>query len=141
MGQTCKRRPGRGGAAAHSLAGDAPHHNQSDPKALAAIEAALDRAWFVQHPDRAHRVRHLIEGEQRVELAPWPANLAHIPPWPIYVAVKKVALGLRMKVAFWGSCAPCDCEDCAADLWLKFAPDKFQAMAVEAAAIMLRERP
>ena len=48
MPQTCKRRPGGGGAADLSSGWRGPHHNQIDPKALAAIEraSALDRAWF-----------------------------------------------------------------------------------------------
>ena len=98
--------------------------------AIVERESELDRVWFLRHPDRAHRVRRLIQGEPPVDIAPLPA----------YVVVKQVAPGLRMKAAFYGTHEPCDCEDCAADLWVKFAPAKFQAMAVEAAAIMLRKR-
>jgi hypothetical protein len=43
-----------------------------------------------------------------------------------------------MRVGFWGTRDPCGCEECAASLWVKFAPVRFQVMAVEAAAIMLR---
>ena len=76
-------------------------------------------------------MRRLIQGEPLVEIAL---------PLPAYVVVKQVAPGLRMKAAFYGTHEPCDCENCAADLWVKFAPAKFQAMAVEVAAIMLRRR-
>ena len=102
----------------------------TDPAIVAAAERAseLDRVWFLQHPDRAHRVRRLIKGELLGEIA---SSL------PAYVVVKQVAPGLRMKAAFYGTREPCDCEDCAGDLWVKFAPAKFQAMAVQAAAIML----
>jgi hypothetical protein len=103
----------------------------TDLKIVAIVERAseLDRVWFLRHPERAHRVRRLIPGKPLVEIA------SLLPP---YVVVKQITPGVRIKAAFRGSRRPCDCEACASDLWLKFAPAKFQALAVEAAAIMLR---
>jgi hypothetical protein len=50
MPQTCKRRPGGGGAAVHSLAGDAPHYSSVLPEILAPEARAADFAadWLVR---------------------------------------------------------------------------------------------
>ena len=71
-----------------------------------------------------------------------PGEAGETPVGPVgcklYIVVKQISPGLRVKTGFWGTRDPCCCETCAADLWVKFAPAKFQAMVVEAAAIMLR---
>src|SRR3954447_10736325 len=126
-----QRRPGKGGAADTSLAGDGPQITKPSSEFQAAIErtSELDRAWFRLHPERAHRVRRATAPERQNEKPPGCS---------LFIVVKQVVPGLRMRAGFWGTRDPCCCETCAADLWVKFAPAKFQAMAVEAAAIMLR---
>ena len=50
MPQMCKRHPGGGGAAAHSLAGDAPYYGSVLPEtpALEARASDLAAAWLVR---------------------------------------------------------------------------------------------
>ena len=109
----------------------------TDPKTEAALERAnkLDRAWFERHPERAHRVRRLVPGEPLCEDTPPPMAAL-----TAYVVVKQIAPGLRVRAAFRGTRRPCDCEACSSDLWLKFSPPELQALAIEAAAIMLGGR-
>src|SRR3954453_2357164 len=62
-----QRRPGTGGAADSSLAGDGPQITKPLPEFQAAIErtSELDRAWFRLHPERAHRVRRATAPERQ----------------------------------------------------------------------------
>ena len=106
----------------------------------AAVERAsrLDAGRLRRHPARAHRVRFLIEGEGLAgpeRCGPAPAS------WSAFVAVEQVVPGVRLRVAFRASRSPCACEECAAELWRRAAPDRFKAEAVEIAATALKARP
>src|SRR3954447_14278803 len=105
-----QRRPSRGGAAVHSLAGDGPQITKPSPEFQAAIErtSKLDRAWFRLHPERAHRVRRATAPERQNDGPPGCL---------LFTVVKQVVPGLRMRAGFWGTRDPCDCENCAAHLW------------------------
>jgi hypothetical protein len=58
MPQTCKRRPGGGGAAVNSLAGDGSHHSRvlPEPSALDARASDFAAAWFCVSPHMAAAV-------------------------------------------------------------------------------------
>jgi hypothetical protein len=68
MAQTCKRRPGGGGAADHSLAGDGLHHRRVLPE-IPAVEARTSdfaAAWLVRRyrvsPTMAAAIAGLVVG-------------------------------------------------------------------------------
>src|SRR4051794_6224106 len=95
MPRSEQRRPGRGGAADTSLAGDSPQITKPSPEFQAAIErtSELDRAWFRLHPERAHRVRRATALERQNDR---PLGCS------FFIVVKQVVPGLRMRAGFWG---------------------------------------
>src|SRR3954453_23011204 len=94
-----QRRPGRGGAADSSHAGDDPQITKPSLEFQAAIErtSELDRAWFRLHPERARRVRRATAPERQNDRPPGCS---------LFVVVKQVVPGLRMRAGFWGTCYP-----------------------------------
>jgi hypothetical protein len=106
----------------------------TDPVVAAMVEriADLDRAWFKRHPDRAHRVRRMMPNE-------FPGTVPDGPlAWPVFVIVKQITPGTRMRSAFRGTRTPCGCESCTADLWERFASEQTKRIAHDIATIMLR---
>lgn len=98
----------------------------------AAIEQASrsDRGWFKRHRERAHRLRPAVSGA--FPGTTWPAGAVQL------ALVKQVRPGTRIRLALWGTRSVCDCEDCLADAWDRFAPAKFRALAVAVAAVSLK---
>jgi hypothetical protein len=136
--------PGENPVAGAALAGrpageDARRTSACTSHTPVAVERAakLDANWFRRHPARAHRVRRLINGEGLTgpEQSRGPAG------WSVFVVVKQVVPGIRLRLAFRGSRSPCSCEACAANLWRQAAPDRFKSAAVEIATIALGTRP
>ena len=135
MPQTCKRRPGGGGAADTSLAGDGPQHSKIDWKSLAAIDRASDsdRAWFAHHPARAYRLRPTVPGE--FPGYTYPAGAERL------ALVKQLLPGTRQRSPMWAFQRPCDCDACLDGIWQEHAPDGLKRTMLDlAAALMLRGR-
>jgi len=108
-----------------------------DPALAAAAERAstLDAGWFRRHADRAHRVRRAIPNEIPPELQEFgPAS------WPVWVIVKRITPGVRLKVAYRAPQSPCTCRSCAARSWDQYAHPKAKALALDMAGIVLRHR-
>jgi hypothetical protein len=107
------------------------------PEVAAAMELSseLDKAWFEANPGRSHRVRRPIPSEPVSDVGGPPlAGLA------LLVIVAQAAPGIRAKVSFWGFGRPCGCEECAADAWAKFAPEKVKNFVAKAAELVLKKK-
>src|SRR4051812_8116939 len=107
--------PGANRAAADNSNTDEQAQRSSiDPKILAAV----DRAWFTRHPDRAYRLRAALPNEHPGPPLPKGARLLTL--------VKQISPGSRARLPMWAVRAPYGCDDCLGAIWDQHAPDSFK---------------